>query len=61
MTDSKGDGNATSFITYTLASTFTVHDKALNGLAEVIANNSCTGATTSVFDWTNYTFPVLSH
>ncbi|WP_148371844.1 hypothetical protein [Bacteroides bouchesdurhonensis] len=61
MTDSKGDGNVTSSITYTLASTFTVHDKVLNGTANVAANNSCTGAAISVFDWTNYTFPILVH
>lgn len=60
MTDSKGNGDAASSISYTAASTFNVHGKEVNGEASVSKATDNTGADTSVLSWAGYSFPTLA-
>lgn len=60
MTDSKGAGNAESSISYTVASTFTIHGAEVNGDATTGNATTHTGADTSAFSWVGYTFPTLA-
>lgn len=58
MKDGNGAGNASTNITYTFEpeSLFSLSKIKLEGAAKATKNNTSTGANTSVFAWTKYTF-----
>lgn len=56
LTDSKGEGNVDTKITYTLGLSTPILGKEVNGTLNVSKVDGLKGADKSVFDWTGYKF-----